>query len=97
MNEEHFGCFAAAIAVLVVVIVVCWNVFKNNIYGNKQFIDLKTDFNVAYVLGDDGKFERKRIKAWNDWKDSDAVQVVLEDGTAIYTHLRNVKLTKELR
>ena len=40
-------------------------------------------------------FERVKIKAWKDWEKSDAIQVIDENGKPIYTHLRNVKLTKE--
>ena len=65
------------------------------VFGNKQLIDFKQQFNVAYVLGDDSKFVRHEIKAWNDYENSDSVQVILKDGTTIYTHLRNVKLVKE--
>ena len=80
---------------LFIVAIVGWGIYKDNIYGNKQFIDMKTRFNTAYVLGDDGKFEKYRISSWCDYHQSDSVQVVLEDGRAIYTHLRNVKLTNE--
>jgi len=65
------------------------------VVGNKQLIDFKQSFNVAYVLGDGSKFVRHEIKAWNDYKNSDSVQIILKDGTPIYTHLRNVKLVKE--
>ena len=80
---------------LLIACLVGWGIYKNNIHGNKQFIDMKTRFNTAYVLGDDGKFEKYRISAWCDYPQSDSVQVVLEDGRPIYTHLRNVKLTNE--
>ena len=96
MTDEikYFGVLLLVVMVPITCI-VGWNTWKNHIHGNMQFIDLKTKFNVAYILGDDGKFERRRIRAWKDWGDSDAVQVVLEDGTPIYTHLRNVKLSLE--
>ena len=74
---------------------VGFGIYRDNIHGNKQFLDMKTRFNTAYILGDDCKFEKCRISAWNDYADSDSVQVILEDGTPIYTHLRNVKLTNE--
>ena len=80
---------------LFIACVMGWGIYRNNIHGNKQFIDMKTRFNTAYILGDDGKFEKCRISAWNDYSDSDSVQVILDDGTPIYTHLRNVKLTNE--
>lgn len=94
-DEMKFGCGLIAAVVVLISALVGWSVFKNNIYGNKQFIDMKTRFNTAYILSDGGKFEKFSISSWNDWQDSDAVQVVLPDGRAIYTHLRNVKLTNE--
>lgn len=95
MEEEKIGCICIVAAILIVLCFVGWNLFKNNVYGNKQLIDMKTRFNTAYVLEDGGNFKKYRISAWNDWHDSDAVQIVLEDGRAIYTHLRNIKLTNE--
>lgn len=69
---------------------------SRHVFGNKQIIDFNhQNFNVAYVLGDDGKWERIGIKAWKDWEQSDAVQIIKKDGNAIYTHLRNVKLCAE--
>jgi len=81
------------IAVIGILIIVA--ISNKFIFGNKQFVDFKYNFNYAYVLGDNGKFEKIRIKAWKDWKDSDAIQVVDINGKPIYTHLRNVKLVHE--
>jgi len=84
-----------ALVSLFVLAIVTFGIFNKYVFGNKQFIDLKQNFNVAYVMGDNNKFEKVRIKSWNDYENSDSVQLILEDGTAIYTHLMNVKLTKE--
>lgn len=65
-------------------------------FGNKQIIDFNhQQFNVAYVLSDSNVWEKVKIKAWKDWKDFDAIQIVTTDGNAIYTHLRNVKLCEK--
>ena len=69
---------------------------SRHVWGNKQIIDFNHQkFNVAYVLGDEGKWEKVKIKAWKDWQQSDAVQIIKTDGNAVYTHLRNVKLCVE--
>lgn len=81
--------------IVVIVLVMLFGIFNKYVFGNKQFVDLKQNYNVAYVMGDDNKFEKISIVKWNDWENSDAVQVVTPDGRAIYTHLRNVKLTRE--
>ena len=92
MNSE--GCITVGI-IVVFVLVLLFGIFNKYVFGNKQFVDLKQNYNVAYVMGDDNKFEKISIVKWNDWENSDAVQVVTPDGRAIYTHLRNVKLTRE--
>lgn len=78
-----------------ILVAATFGIFNKYVFGNKQIIDFKQNFNVAYVLGDSNRFEKVRIKAWKDWENSDSIQIILEDGTPIYTHLRNVKLTKE--
>lgn len=65
------------------------------IFGNKQLVDFKQNFNYAYVLSDNNKFEKIKIIAWKDWENSDAVQIIDAEGHPIYTHLRNVKLVHE--
>ena len=69
---------------------------SKHVIGNKQIIDFNHQrFNVAYVRVDGNNWERVKIKAWKDWNDSDAVQIIKLDGNAIYTHLCNVKLCAE--
>lgn len=80
--------------VFTLVLVAILSTYKY-VVGNKQFFDFEQNFNVAYIMSNGGKFERVRIKAWKDYDKSDSVQVILENGTPVYTHLRNVKLTKE--
>lgn len=84
------------IGILLIVLLPVFGWLTRHVFGNKQIIDFNhQNFNVAYVLGDDGKWERIGIKAWKDWEQSDAVQIIKKDGNAIYTHLRNVKLCAE--
>ena len=69
---------------------------SKHIVGNKQIIDFNHQrFNVAYVRVDSNNWERVKIKAWKDWDDSDAVQIIKQNGNVIYTHLCNVKLCAE--
>lgn len=65
------------------------------IFGNKQIVDLKQNFNVAYVKGDSNIWTRVEVKAWKDYDKSDSIQIVTPDGKALYTHLSNVKLVQE--
>lgn len=92
--DKESGCVIAII--IIVLIGICsFGIFNKYVFGNKQFIDFKQNFNTAYVMSNSNTFEKVQIKAWKDWENSDAVQIILTDGTPIYTHLRNVKLTVE--
>ena len=55
---------------------------------NKQVIDLNYTFKYAQIEGV-GKIE---IKAWNDYENSDMVQVIGKDDTVYLTHSSNVIL-----
>lgn len=71
----------------------CWN---RHIHGNKQFIDLKQNFNVAYVELDRAKpVVRVNVRKWNDYPESDSVQIITDDGKVYYTHLSRVVLCNE--
>lgn len=83
------------LCILLVLGGVVFGICNKYVFGNKQVIDLKQNFNVAYVLGDDAKFERVEISKWCDYDKSDTIQVITKDGRTIYTHSSNVKLVKE--
>ncbi len=57
---------------------------------NKQIIDLNYKFDKAYIENI-GEIE---IKNWNDYENSDMVQVIANDGTVYLTHSSNVILIK---
>ncbi len=81
------------VAIIAIIVAVIFEFGSKHIVGNKQIIDFnRQKFEVAYVLGDDNKWEKVKIKAWKDWENSDSIQIVREDGSYLYTHLRNVKL-----
>lgn len=61
-------------------------------FGNKQFFDFRQNFKYAYIT-EGTNTVKYSIKAWKDWENSDAVQVITTDGKAIYTHLNRVLLT----
>lgn len=83
------------LGILFIIVGVGVGICNKYVFGNKQFVDFKQNFNTAYIMSNSNTFDRVRIKAWKDWENSDAIQVILTDGTPIYTHLRNVKLTVE--
>ena len=59
---------------------------------NKTLIDVNYHFNYAYIAMPDGTCVDGPIRAWNDWDDSDMIQVTFTDGTIYYTHSSNVIL-----
>ena len=59
---------------------------------NKTIIDANYRFTHAYIAMPDGTCIEGKVKSWNDWDDSDMIQVTLTDGTIYYTHSSNVIL-----
>ena len=63
---------------------------------NQQIIDLKYRFDKAVIsIPGSGTNKTVRVKKWNDYPDSDMVQVIAEDGTVYYGHSNNILLIKE--
>lgn len=58
---------------------------------NKQLIDLNYKFDKAYIEG----IGEVNIKSWNDYENSDMVQVIANDGTVYLTHSSNVILVSD--
>ena len=82
--------------IIAIVAGVCFGFFSKHVFGNKQIVDFNHQkFTTAYVLGDSNVWTKVKVKAWKDWENSDAIQIITPDGKAIYTHLRNVKLVQE--
>lgn len=59
---------------------------------NRTVFDTTYTFNHAFVSLPDGSCVDGPIRAWNDWEDSDMLQVTFSDGTVYYTHSSNVVL-----
>ena len=58
---------------------------------NKQIIDLDYNYNYALI---DGVGEVK-VKSWNDYENSDMIQVTDVDGVVYLTHSSRVILMKK--
>lgn len=61
---------------------------------NKKIIDLKWHYNKALILLGDEVIEVD-ISTWNDYEDSDMVEIQAKDGTTYYTHGSNIVLISE--
>ncbi len=66
--------------------------YVKHVAGNKQIFDFRQNFKYAYVT-EGTNVVRYGVKAWKDWDDSDAIQVITTDGRCIYTHLNRVILS----
>ena len=56
---------------------------------NKQIVDLNYKFDKAHILlGDEAK--EVSIKSWNDYENSDMVQITTTDGDVYLTHSSNI-------
>lgn len=59
--------------------------------GNRTIIDTTWRFDTAIVQRADGEHEIP-IKAWNDYENSDMIQITALDGTVYLTHSSNIIL-----
>lgn len=66
--------------------------YMKHVAGNKQIFDLRQNFKYAYVT-EGTNVVRYGVKAWKDWENSDAIQVITTDDRCIYTHLNRVILS----
>jgi hypothetical protein len=94
-EEDKVGIITLIIIVIAVLWLVGFGVWNEYISGNKQFVDFNQKFNTAYVCFPDNHSEKIKIKKWNDYKNSDSIQIIDENGKPYYTHLKNVLLTEE--
>ena len=93
MNKET-GC-VTIIVFLIILFFALFGFLNKYIFGNKQIIDLKQNFNVAYIQMTDGTSKKVHLRKWNDYEKSDSVQIISTDGTVYYTHLNRVILSSE--
>lgn len=65
---------------------------------NQQIIDFNYKFDKA-IISIPGANTNKtvKVKKWNDYPDSDMVQIIAEDGTVYYGHSNNILLIKEAK
>ena len=65
-------------------------------FGNQAWFDVTYTFNKAYINGIDNDNPIKvKVKSWQEYEGSDAIQIITEDGTVYYTSLHNVVLVNE--
>jgi len=74
---------------LILVAVLCVVLFSGCGY-NKQIIDFNYKYNYAIISLMNGELVEGPISSWNDYDNSDMVQITFTDGNIYYTHGSNV-------
>lgn len=62
---------------------------------NKQILDFNYKFSKACIRWPDGTMKEIEVKKWNDYEQSDTVQIIGKDGKTYLTHYSNVVLISE--
>lgn len=96
--EHQDGKATGCVIIIIIAIAAClffWRIINRNLIGNKQLIDFRQTFNVAYLQMPDGTSKKIRVKKWNDYDQSDSIQIVSDNDVVYYTHLNRVVLTNE--
>lgn len=94
METSAKGCLVFII-VAIIGCLIFWRIINRNVIGNKQFIDFKQTFRTAYVQMPDGSSRKVHIKKWNDYENSDSIQIITVDDVVYYTHLNRIVLINE--
>ena len=95
--EDHPIVFMvlAVLVILLIAVGIAYGgrIAKNAIFGgNRQVIDTRLNFRWAIVELGNGELIEGAISAWNDYPDSDCVQIIFEDGNVLLTHYSKVLL-----
>jgi len=91
----------AILSIVLIIVIIVMMVFgiptiKNLIFnGNRQVFDTKLGFHWAIIELGNGELIEGAVKAWNDYSESDCVQIIMEDGNVILTHYSRVLLCAE--
>ena len=94
MENKAVGCLFIVVLLLVFGL-GGFQFINKKIVGNKQIMDLRYTFRTAYIQMPDGQSRKVHIKKWNDYQNSDSVQIITVDDTVYYTHLNRVVLINE--
>lgn len=99
-TQDH-PALAAIVSIILVLAIIAMIAFgipmiKNLVFnGNRQVFDTKLSFHWAVIELGNGELIEGAVKAWNDYSESDCVQIIMEDGNVILTHYSRVLLCAE--
>ena len=64
-------------------------------WWNKQIFDFNQKFTAAYCKWPDGTMRTIRVAKWNDYQNSDQIQIIDTDGNVYLFHAANVVLANQ--
>jgi len=97
-NHPIISIIIAVLLILAIIFGISYAVrgSKNILFGgNRQVFDTKYAFHWAIIELGNGELLEGAVKSWNDYDESDTVQVVMENGIVILTHYSKVLLCSE--
>lgn len=74
---------------IVLVLIMIMSIFLTSC--NKQIFDTTWEFDYAYIQLPNGKVVEGKVEKWDDWDNSDVVQIKI-NGVWYLTHYSNVVL-----
>lgn len=89
------GCLVFVVATVIAIISFSFGFLNKHIFGNKQIFDFKQTFNVAYIELPGNERLKVHVSKWNDYENSDSIQIIDVNGKVYYTHLNRIVLSKE--
>lgn len=94
--EEHPVIVAIIAFLMIILLTICVRFVPNLLFnGNMQVVDTKLAFHYAIIEIGNGELLEGPISSWHDYNNSDAVQIIMDDGLVILTHYAKVMLFSE--
>ena len=76
-----------AIVVVVVVLIAAFVIYWETHHGNQRLIDLNYRFDRAIIQLPNGEVVEGKVSSWNDYSDSDIVQVTIAGKTYLTSYV----------
>lgn len=92
--KKYVVAFAAFVLMVIVVVFITSSANGAHAWGNQSWFDTTYSFECAKVDMKDGTYVEGKVETWQDYENSDVVQVKI-DGKVYLTHYMNVVLISE--
>ena len=92
--KKNIVAFAAFVLMVIVVVFIVSSTNSANAWGNQSWFDATYSFERVQIAMPDGSYVDGDVESWQDYENSDVVQVKV-DGQTYLTHYMNVVLISE--